>query len=127
MARPVHFEIPAVDMQRACDFYSAVFGWVFEDWSQFYDRPYVGIITGREGEPGINGAIIKGEALIEHGVGVALTITVDDVEQAGASVLNAGGTLCGDPYPLPGVAWQIRCEDTEGNPFVLHAPDQSAG
>ncbi len=32
MPRPIHFEIPAEDPQRAIGFYSSVFGWEFDQW-----------------------------------------------------------------------------------------------
>ncbi|HZL81827.1 MAG TPA: VOC family protein, partial [Demequina sp.] len=54
MSRPVHFEIQADDIERAKAFYAAAFGWTFEDYTAFVDSPYWGVITGAEGEPGIN-------------------------------------------------------------------------
>ena len=32
MPRPVHFEIPAENPQRAINFYTRVFGWTFKKW-----------------------------------------------------------------------------------------------
>lgn len=124
MARPVHFEIPADDVQRACDFYSQVFGWVFEDWSEFYGRPYVGIITGAEGEPGINGAIAA--RVVPGGPGIVLTITCSSISALRPHILIAGGTAEGETYPLRGVGWQARFVDTEGNHFILHEDDPTA-
>ena len=57
-SRPVHFEIHADDVARAVAFYGEVFGWTFEDWSEFAGMPYFGATTGEEGTPGINGAIM---------------------------------------------------------------------
>lgn len=58
MSRPIHFEIHAADVARACEFYSTVFGWAFEDWSEYAGMAYMGATTGEEGQPGINGAIM---------------------------------------------------------------------
>jgi predicted enzyme related to lactoylglutathione lyase len=35
MSRPIHFEIHAEDVARACAFYGAVFGWTFEEGNVF--------------------------------------------------------------------------------------------
>ena len=51
--RPVHFEIQAADPQRAIEFYTTVFGWSTEDWSEFAGMPYFGVTTGTG--PGIDG------------------------------------------------------------------------
>ena len=54
MPRPIHFEIPAENPQRAIDFYTKVFGWTIKKW----DGPmeYWMITTGKSPEPGIDGA-----------------------------------------------------------------------
>ncbi len=59
MGRLVHFEIHVDDMERAKNFYGEVFGWRFEDWSEYAGMPYFGAVTGDENEPGINGALMK--------------------------------------------------------------------
>lgn len=38
-------------------FFSEVFGWMFERYSQFIDNSYFRIITGEVGTHGINGGI----------------------------------------------------------------------
>ena len=35
MGRLVHFEIHVDDMERAKQFYGEIFGWSFEDWSEY--------------------------------------------------------------------------------------------
>jgi predicted enzyme related to lactoylglutathione lyase len=51
MPRPVHFEIPAENPQRAINFCSTVFGWKFTKWD---DGPmeYWMVETGPASEPG---------------------------------------------------------------------------
>ena len=44
MPRPVHFEIPAENPERAMQFYSTVFGWKFSKWEGPMD--YWMITTG---------------------------------------------------------------------------------
>ena len=56
MGRLVHFEIHVSDMERAKKFYGEVFGWTFQDWTEYAGMPYFGAVTGDDKELGINGA-----------------------------------------------------------------------
>ena len=53
MARVVHFEIHAEDIERAIEFYNKVFDWSFRHWGGSME--YWVIETGPDSEPGING------------------------------------------------------------------------
>ena len=130
MSRPVHFEIHAADVEAAKTFYSAVFDWTFEDWSGFAGMPYFGVVTGPEGTPGINGAIMQRQGTFE-GAGAAvngavLTMGVDDFDATADRVLGAGGRVAMPKYALPGMAWQGYFLDPDGNVFGLHQPDENA-
>lgn len=59
MGRLIHFEIHVDDMERAKKFYGEVFGWSFQDWSEYAGMPYYGAVTGSDEEPGINGALMR--------------------------------------------------------------------
>ena len=54
MPRPIHFEIPADNPERAIGFYKGVFGWNFQKWDG--PMPYWMVLTG-ENTPGIDGGI----------------------------------------------------------------------
>src|SRR5215469_8339278 len=54
--RPVHFEIPAENPERAMQFYTTLFGWKFQKWDGPMD--YWMIFTGQTGEPGIDGGLM---------------------------------------------------------------------
>ncbi len=131
MPRPVHFEIHATDLARARAFYGAAFGWTFEDWSAVAGAPYLGVVTGEEGQPGINGALMPrdgaepapGQAV----TGAVLTVQVEDYDAAEAAILEAGGTVAVPKHALGGMAWQGYFLDTEGNQFGIHQPDEHAG
>ncbi|CAN7443424.1 VOC family protein [Paenibacillus sp. LjRoot56] len=131
MGRIVHFEIHVNDMERAKTFYGEIFGWVFEDWSQYAGMPYFGAVTGDAEEMGINGALMQ-----RHGPapdpgqplnGFACTIGVGDYDAAEVAILRLGGTIAIPKYALPGMAWQGYYIDTEGNIFGIHQPDKNAG
>lgn len=48
MRRPIHFEIDVEDMESAIKFYTEVFGWTFEDYSDYAGTPYFGAIRERK-------------------------------------------------------------------------------
>lgn len=130
MSRVIHFEIHAEDVSRAVAFYREVFGWTTEDWSDYAGMPYFGVITGAEGEPGINGAIMQRQgpnpaagAPVQGGV---LTLGTGDFDETADKILAAGGTVAMPKGALPGMAWQGYFLDTEGNVFGVHQPDPEA-
>jgi predicted enzyme related to lactoylglutathione lyase len=129
-ARPIHFEIHADDVPRACTFYGDVFGWTFEDWSDFAGMPYFGATTGEEGTPGINGAImprpVSGGGPGAPVNGAVLTLGCEDYDTLHEAILAAGGQVALPKQALPGMAWQGYYLDTEGNVFGIHQPDPEA-
>ncbi|MFK5634995.1 MULTISPECIES: VOC family protein [unclassified Ornithinimicrobium] len=131
MGRPVHFEIQADDVERAKAFYASVFGWTYEDYSALTGSTYYGIVTGAEGEPGINGGLLERPApapASEQGTNAFVcTMGVQDYDATEAAILGAGGRVALPKYALPGMAWQGYYLDTEGNTFGIHQPDEQAG
>ncbi|MFS0689362.1 VOC family protein [Sporosarcina sp. 179-K 8C2 HS] len=130
MGRLVHFEIHVDDMERAQTFYGEVFGWLFQDWSDFAGMPYFGAVTGDDSEPGINGALMQrqgpppqaGQAVN----GFTCTMGVENYDATEEKILVNGGTVALPKYALPGMAWQGYYLDTEGNVFGIHQPDENA-
>src|SRR5262245_2829618 len=57
MPRVIHFEIHAEKPERAVAFYSKLFGWEFTKWGG--PMEYYLVKTGPDGQPGINGGMIK--------------------------------------------------------------------
>lgn len=130
MARPVHFEIQAEEIERAKAFYAAVFGWTFEDYSSVVDAPYFGVVTGPDDEPGINGGLlprpVPAPAPQQGTNAFVCTVGVEDYDATEAKILAGGGQVALPKYALPGMAWQGYYLDTEGNTFGLHQPDPDA-
>ncbi|WNS77543.1 VOC family protein [Bacillus sp. DTU_2020_1000418_1_SI_GHA_SEK_038] len=130
MGRVVHIEIHVNNMEVAKSFYGEVFGWTFQDWSEYAGMPYFGVVTGNEGEPGINGALMQRQsASPEAGQGLnayVCTIGVENYDESEAKILNNGGKVALPKFALPGMAWQGYYLDTEGNIFGLHQPDVNA-
>jgi len=119
-SRPTHFEIPVDDPDRAERFYASVFGWTFQ---RYPDAPqYYGMATTGDTEPGINGALFQRRSDSE----TTLTMSVDSIEEAAASIVEAGGKIVQDKTPIPSMGWFATCEDTEGNRFGLFTNDPNA-
>lgn len=114
MARPIHFELSAVDPARAITFYKAVFGWTIEPAGGPVE--YYLITTGPGTEPGINGAISHSR---DGTVGTVNTISVTSVDESIAAVTASGGTVLMTPQTMPGVGRLAMCKDTEGNIFGI--------
>ncbi len=117
-SRVIHFEIPIDDSERALAFYGSVFGWGME---RFGPVEYWTAHTG-EG-PGIDGAL---KARDPEAPGLAFYISVDDVDEALASIEAAGGTRLSERMPIPGVGWMAFFADTEGNRVGVFQDDAEA-
>jgi uncharacterized protein len=119
-SRPTHFEIPVDDPDRAEKFYSSVFGWTFQRYPG--SPQYYGMATTGDTDPGINGALFQRGDATE----TTLTMSVDSIEEATASITDAGGKVLQDKTPIPSMGWFATCEDTEGNRIGLFTNDPNA-
>ena len=126
MPRVVHFEIHAEQPERAIGFYSGVFGWQFPQWMD----DYWGVVTGGEGEPGIDGGLLRRRGSApEFGAPVnafMCTIGVDDVEAYASTAVEHGGEIVVPRMAVSGVGYTMYCKDTEGNIFGLFQDDPTA-
>src|SRR2546422_11561186 len=119
-SRPTHFETPVDDPDRAEKFYASVFGWTFQ---RYPGAPqYYGMATTGDTDPGINGALFQRGDASE----TTLTMSVDSIEDATASILAAGGTVVQDKMPIPGMGYFATFKDTEGNKFGIFTNDPTA-
>lgn len=120
MNRPVHFEIPAENPERAMQFYQAMFGWKFQKWDG--PMPYWIIMTG-EDEPGINGGLIPRRDPAQPCVN---TMEVADLDASVATAEQNGGTCVVPKMAVPGIGWLAYCKDTEGHIFGMMQNDPGA-
>jgi len=121
LPRPMHFEIPTDNPDRAIAFYSALFGWKFEKWPGPVD--YWVIQTGDTAEPGINGGMMQRRDPNQPCVN---TIGVADLDQTLKAVENKGGQCVVPKMPIPTVGWLAYCKDLDGHIFGLMQPDANA-
>jgi predicted enzyme related to lactoylglutathione lyase len=121
MARPVHFEIPADNPERAIAFYETLFGWKFSQWAG--PMPYWLITTGPAEERGIDGGMLQ---RMHPGQGVVNTIDVKDLDACVATAVANGGEVTVPRMAIPGVGWLAYCKDPEGNLFGMMEADEKA-
>ena len=109
MPRPLFFEIPTQNADRAQSFYSALFGWKFQ---KFEGAENYWLISTGEG-PGIDGGLMMRPGPI--------TNTVDVPSLAGAikTLEENGGKVVVEPMTIPGVGELAYCTDPDGHIFGM--------
>jgi len=118
-SRVVWFEIPAADMDRACQFYETVLATNLTR-GQFGPDP---IAVFPYEEPAISGCITQSEGIAPGALGSQIYLnanpSLDDVLER---VVPAGGKIVVPRTALPpGMGFCARIQDTEGNTIGLHA------
>jgi predicted enzyme related to lactoylglutathione lyase len=129
MPRVVHFEIHAEDPDRVVGFYAELFGWRFDKWAGPVD--YWLVTTGPDGQPGINGGLIRrqGPRPVAAGQPVnayVCTVDVPDLDQYLARATHLGATVVVPRMPIPGVGWLAYVTDPDGNILGLTQADPAA-
>ena len=116
MGKVVHFEIPADNLARAKKFYSTVFGWELND---FPEMEYTIVRTVQSDENGmpkeagaINGGMLQREEPVKAPV---ITISVDNMDQATATIEKNGGKIIRPKMPVGDMGFAAYFKDTEGN------------
>jgi predicted enzyme related to lactoylglutathione lyase len=121
MGRVIHFEINADKIDRAKQFYEKVFNWKISKWGG--PMEYYLIETGKDPEPGIDGAIQKRENKSDS---VWNTIDVKNIDDIAKKIEKNGGKILTPKMPITGLGWFHYFEDTEGNKFGIMERDKSA-
>ncbi|CAN0433367.1 unnamed protein product [Phaeothamnion confervicola] len=126
--RPVHFEIHASEPEKSIAFYQALFGWRFDKYPMPFD--YWGVITGEDGERGINGGLLprRGPPPAD-GAPVnswMLTVKVDNVDAMLAKANELGGKLALPKMTIPHVGFVAYIKDVDGNILGLQQDDPGA-
>ncbi|KPL03001.1 MAG: glyoxalase [candidate division Zixibacteria bacterium SM1_73] len=121
MLRVVHFEINADDPERAAKFYQEIFGWKIKKWEGPID--YWLVTTGPEGQPGINGGIMK---RMNPQASTYNTVDVPSVDELSKKITEHGGKVVVPKTAVPGVGYVAYCADTEGNVFGIMQEDATA-
>ena len=117
----VHFEIPADDVARAQTFYQSVFGWKIKQMPMPAGGiEYYGVTTRNEGQPGINGGLMKRNM---PGQPFANYVAVKSIDEFLAKVTASGGSVILPRQEIaPGMGSIAVFKDTEENMMGLYQP-----
>lgn len=115
--RVVHFEVPYDDADRARAFYSEVFGWAIEPMPALdYDFVQTGPVDASSGMP-VEPGFIGGGMFQRHpdAARPVITIDVDDMQRALATIVEHGGAAVGEPQQVGDMGIAGYFTDSEGN------------
>ena len=114
------FEVPVADMERAINFYNAVFDWDLKiidagplqmAWFPSDDKEY-----------GAGGSLVLNEHYTPGSVGILVYFQCDDVLTTTARVEAAGGKVILEKKLIaPDVGYMGAAIDSEGNRIAFHS------
>ena len=118
MFNPVHFEIPADDVERAKKFYGELFGWKIEQFTGPTPMEYWEITTSAaKGEMGLlGGGMMKRQMPEQH---ITIYIDVPSVDEYADKVKRLGGQVVFPKAAVPGMGYFAVCVDQENNGFGI--------
>jgi predicted enzyme related to lactoylglutathione lyase len=114
----VYFEIPVVDLNRACDFYSSVFEATFSH--DVVDGYQMAFFESSEDTFGAAGALVVGDVYVPSHDGCFLYFGVDSIDDSIAKALENGGSLLYPKKTNGDLGSVAEIQDTEGNRIALH-------
>jgi predicted enzyme related to lactoylglutathione lyase len=122
----VHFELPYTDAERISAFYQAAFGWqcqVLGEEMGGYVLATTALADARKGAQAgaINGGFYKKTPALPSAL-PAIVIAVQNIRNSIKKIGDAGGTVHGEPMPIPGVGLYVSFSDTEGNRSSILEP-----
>lgn len=104
-----YIEIPARDPRKAWDFFTALFGWAFED----YGADYCSFNDGR-----MSGGFYRSESVVAVSDGAPLIVFYQaDLDEGSRKVEELGGTVTRDIYSFPG-GHRFHFTDPNGNEYA---------
>lgn len=89
-----YIEFTTGDIERAKKFYSAAFGWSFQDWGPDY-------ISFDKASAAINGGFRRGEPVSGDGAPLVVLYSAD-LKATEDAVVAAGGTIMVPTFEFPG-------------------------
>lgn len=115
-----YFEIPALDIDRAVDFYTAVFGFAFERLR--VDGKDMALFPNADGASGASGALVKGEGYLPGLAGARLYLSVVDIQLTLFRAAQAGGAVIKPEQAIGAFGFVADIVDSEGNGIALYSP-----
>ena len=103
-----YVEIPVSDPAKARKFFTALFGWEFQEWGP----DYLSFNDGR-----LDGGMYRAETPASSG-SVLLVFYSEDLARDIKKVTDLGGTICKDIFEFPG-GHRFHFRDTCGNEYAM--------
>ena len=114
----VYFEIPVLDLDRACDFYSKVFETVLSRAT--VDGYQMAFFDSSEESFGATGALVIGDVYVPSQQGCFLYFGVESIEETLTRAIEHGGTVFYPKKSNGDLGSVAEIQDTEGNRIALH-------
>ena len=114
----VYFEIPVLDLTRACDFYSKVFETTLTQ--DLVDGYQMAFFESGDGSSGATGALVVGDVYIPSHQGCFLYFGVESIDETVARVLEHGGSVLYPKKSNGDLGFVAEIQDREGNRIALH-------
>lgn len=119
-----YFEIPVLDMDRAIDFYAAVFGYACERM-RIHDKD-MALLPHVDGARGISGALVQGDRYRPGMTGPRIYLNVADLPLALFRAAQAGGAVVHPETEVGAFGSVAGIRDSEGNRIALYSPMPTA-
>jgi predicted enzyme related to lactoylglutathione lyase len=114
----VYFEIPVLELDRACNFYSKVFETTLtQDVVDGYQMAFFETLGDSFGA---TGALVVGDVYIPSHQGCFLYFGVESIEETVARALDHGGSVLYPKKSNGDLGFVAEIQDTEGNRIALH-------
>ena len=114
----VYFEIPVLELDRACNFYSKVFETTLtQDVVDGYQMAFFETLGDSFGA---TGALVVGDVYIPSHQGCFLYFGVESIEETVARALEHGGSVLYPKKSNGDLGFVAEIQDTEGNRIALH-------
>lgn len=122
MNHPINwFEIPAIDLERAMNFYKVIFKREFHFIEMPNSKMYMFLGASGDNPKGAGGAIVKSEKHIPSVEGSIVYFTSLDIDTELGRVETAGGKVLQSRTSIGEFGFTGIFIDTEGNKIGLHA------
>ena len=119
----VYFEIPVLDLNRACHFYSQVFETTFT--RDEVDGYQMAFFESSEDSFGAAGALVFGDVYVPSHQGCFLYFGVDDIDKTIARALVHGGSVLYPKKSNGDLGFVAEIQDSEGNRIALQEEGKS--
>jgi predicted enzyme related to lactoylglutathione lyase len=114
----VYFEIPVLDLDRACDFYSNVFETKLTQ--EVVDGYQMAFFETSGDSFGASGALVVGDVYVPSHQGCFLYFGVESIDETIARAVELGGSVLYPKKSNGDLGSVAEIQDSEGNRIALH-------